>query len=224
MVRTHLRHDGQAKQQRFWPFLLDPLAQAIAAHARSGGALHADDTPVPVLDPGRTNQDRPALGAGARRTALGFARSASRGLPLLGRPQRRARPGAARRVSRLSACRRLCRIQHAVRARSEDSHRTACRDRVLGACAAQALRRARRDHVADRTGSTGAHRPVVRHRGGDPRPGASSARWPSSTRSKPSWIASSPASAVRARWPRRSATACGAGTRSLASPRTAGWR
>jgi transposase len=34
-------------------FLLDPLAQAIAAHARSGGVLHADDTPVPVLDPGR---------------------------------------------------------------------------------------------------------------------------------------------------------------------------
>jgi transposase len=34
-------------------FLLDPLAAAIARHVRTGVALHADDTPVPVLDPGR---------------------------------------------------------------------------------------------------------------------------------------------------------------------------
>ena len=34
-------------------FHLDPLAQAIANHLRKGQTLHADDTPVPVLDPGR---------------------------------------------------------------------------------------------------------------------------------------------------------------------------
>ena len=34
-------------------FLLVPLAEAIARHAREGTTLHADDTPVPVLDPGR---------------------------------------------------------------------------------------------------------------------------------------------------------------------------
>jgi transposase len=33
--------------------LLTPLAEAIAFHVRDGEALHADDTPVPVLDPGR---------------------------------------------------------------------------------------------------------------------------------------------------------------------------
>lgn len=33
--------------------LLSPLAEAIADHVRQGEALHADDTPVPVLDPGR---------------------------------------------------------------------------------------------------------------------------------------------------------------------------
>ena len=33
--------------------LLEPLAERIARHARAGTALHADDTPVPVLDPGR---------------------------------------------------------------------------------------------------------------------------------------------------------------------------
>jgi len=34
-------------------FHLSPLAEAIACHVRAGPALHADDTPVPVLDPGR---------------------------------------------------------------------------------------------------------------------------------------------------------------------------
>jgi transposase len=34
-------------------FLLEPLAAAITRHVGAGGALHADDTPVPVLDPGR---------------------------------------------------------------------------------------------------------------------------------------------------------------------------
>ena len=33
--------------------LLQPLAEEIGAHVRAGAALHADDTPVPVLDPGR---------------------------------------------------------------------------------------------------------------------------------------------------------------------------
>lgn len=34
-------------------FLLEPLADAVARHVRAGETLHADDTPVPVLDPGR---------------------------------------------------------------------------------------------------------------------------------------------------------------------------
>jgi transposase len=34
-------------------FLLVALAEAIGRHARAGPAIHADDTPVPVLDPGR---------------------------------------------------------------------------------------------------------------------------------------------------------------------------
>jgi hypothetical protein len=34
-------------------FLLKPLAEAVADHVRAGPVLHADDTPVPVLDPGR---------------------------------------------------------------------------------------------------------------------------------------------------------------------------
>lgn len=34
-------------------FILEPLAAKIAHHARAGPTVHADDTPVPVLDPGR---------------------------------------------------------------------------------------------------------------------------------------------------------------------------
>jgi transposase len=34
-------------------FLLTILAELIGRHARAGPAVHADDTPVPVLDPGR---------------------------------------------------------------------------------------------------------------------------------------------------------------------------
>jgi hypothetical protein len=34
-------------------FLLEPLAEEIGRHARAGSSIHADDTPVPVLDPGR---------------------------------------------------------------------------------------------------------------------------------------------------------------------------
>ncbi len=33
--------------------LLEPLNESVARHVRAGLALHADDTPVPVLDPGR---------------------------------------------------------------------------------------------------------------------------------------------------------------------------
>ncbi len=33
--------------------LLEPLAERIARHVRAGATLHADDTSVPVLDPGR---------------------------------------------------------------------------------------------------------------------------------------------------------------------------
>jgi transposase len=34
-------------------FLLNPLTEAIADHVRAGQTIHADDTPVPVLEPGR---------------------------------------------------------------------------------------------------------------------------------------------------------------------------
>ena len=56
-------------------FLLEPLAEAVGIYVRAGETLHADDTPVPVLDPGRgrtktgrlwtlVRDERPWSGAG----------------------------------------------------------------------------------------------------------------------------------------------------------------
>ncbi len=42
-------------------FLLAPLADAIGRHGRAGVALHADDTTVPVLSPGRGKTKRGCL-------------------------------------------------------------------------------------------------------------------------------------------------------------------
>jgi transposase len=47
-------------------FHLSPIADAIARHVRAGPALHADDTPVPVLDPGRGKTKTGRLWVAAR--------------------------------------------------------------------------------------------------------------------------------------------------------------
>src|SRR5271163_3963170 len=55
----YAREGGELEQSRVaggvgqMAALLAPLSEAIEPHVREGRALHADDTPVPVLDPGR---------------------------------------------------------------------------------------------------------------------------------------------------------------------------
>lgn len=46
--------------------LLEPLAERIARHVRAGPAVHADDTTVPVLDPGRGRTKTGRLWAAVR--------------------------------------------------------------------------------------------------------------------------------------------------------------
>jgi transposase len=46
--------------------LLEPLGERIARHVRAGSAIHADDTPVPVLDPGRGRTKTGRLWAAVR--------------------------------------------------------------------------------------------------------------------------------------------------------------
>ena len=46
---------------------LEPLQACLAAHVFGSTKLFADDTPIPVLDPGRwPHQDRPVVGLCAR--------------------------------------------------------------------------------------------------------------------------------------------------------------
>ncbi len=126
--------------------LLQALADGITRHVKAGSALHADDTPVPVLDPGRQqtktgrlwvlvrderpwggpappsvtylySPDRPPRPAG--RVSSG---DRIKGLLAL---DRRARAGAAGRLLGLSSRRRLCRLRQALRAgRTGIAHRS----------------------------------------------------------------------------------------------------
>ena len=54
--------------------LVSPLSELIGRHVTAAAKVHADDTTVPVLDPGRgRDQDRTAVGVRARRSAGGAA-------------------------------------------------------------------------------------------------------------------------------------------------------
>ena len=70
--------------------LLEPLAERIARHVRAGSAVHADDTTVPVLDPGRS------------RTKTGRLWTAVRDERPYGRRRRRPPSTSTRRTARPS--------------------------------------------------------------------------------------------------------------------------
>jgi transposase len=75
--------------------LLEPLSERIARHVRAGGAIHADDTPVPVLDPGRG------------RTKTGqYGRRCATSAPMARR--RRRRPSIATRPTAKPSTLMLC--------------------------------------------------------------------------------------------------------------------
>src|SRR5260370_26137064 len=62
---------------------LEPLQAKLAEHVFASPKLFADDTPIPVLDPGRgRTQDRPVVGLCARRSTLVGTRTAGRRLLL----------------------------------------------------------------------------------------------------------------------------------------------
>ena len=93
--------DGRLGRPGGW--LLDPLAEAIGRHVRAGEMLHADDTPVPVLAPGRGRTRTGRLWVdGARRAAVARHGAAGGLLSLHARPQGRARRGAARQLAAAS--------------------------------------------------------------------------------------------------------------------------
>jgi transposase len=79
--------------------LLYPLTEAIGRHVRAGTVLHADDTTVPVLEPGRGRTRTGRLWAVVRRDS-----AASGVLPLFARPPRRTCGSVARQLPGLPAC------------------------------------------------------------------------------------------------------------------------
>ncbi len=119
---------------------LMPLYELIKAHVFAAERIHGDDTTVPVLAKVKTRtgriwtyvrDDRPFGGADAAR----------RGVLLLARSRRHPSRAASRRLLRDSAGRRLCRVQHALRAGSKAG--TDHGSGMLGACATQAVRACR---------------------------------------------------------------------------------
>ena len=161
-------------------FLLEPLAAAIARHVRAGAALHADDTPVPVLDPGRGKTKTGRLWVLVRdERPWGRARAAGGQLPLLARPQGRA---CARRCSR--ACRGFLHADgYAGFNGLYEPDASGAAPLVEVACwshsRGEALRRARRHRLGDRQGGARADRRPVRDRGRDQR------SWPEAAPRRP---------------------------------------
>ncbi|MGF6313341.1 transposase [Bradyrhizobium sp. i1.8.4] len=141
---------------------LKPLHALLRRAVMSYPRLFADETPLPVLDPGRgrtkvcqfwaiATDDRPWGGPGAAGSGLRVRRG-SQGDP---------RQAAVWRLRRHPAGRWLCCLQGPDQER-RPSDATCV---LLRACAAEVLGRSRRDEVADCRGSAAADRDVLRHRG-----------------------------------------------------------
>ncbi len=120
--------------------LLDPLVQALSRYVRAGEKIHADDTPLPVLAPGRgrtrtgrlwvyVRDDRPAAGTAA--PAVWFAYSPDRRGT---HPQQHLREfSGIVQADAFRAGGRLRRLRCAVRRRADAG------SGLLGACATQIL-------------------------------------------------------------------------------------
>lgn len=135
---------------------LEPLHARLVEQVFASSKLFADDTTVPVFDPGRgrTRTGRPAMG---------WDRSTGRRLLLQPRPQSRTAGGSSQGVQRHPAGRRLRRLL------TTDDERHHLTGSLLGAYAAQVLRRPSDNRLADRRGGATPDRRVVRHRAFHPR-------------------------------------------------------
>ena len=88
---TRPRHPGRLGRTGGVPARAPGRGDRPPCPRRRRAARRRHDRPGAGARPGQ-DQDRAALGAGARRAALGFGRAAGRVLPLLGRPQGRCMP------------------------------------------------------------------------------------------------------------------------------------
>ena len=160
-------------------FLLEPLAAAITRHVRAGVALHADDTPVPVLDPGRGKTKTGRLWVLVR-DERPWGGPAPPAVSYLYSPDRKGEH--ARTL--LAGCRGFLHADgyagfNGLYEPDASGSRAVGRGRVLGAQPQEAVRRARRHRLGDRQGGAGADRRPVPDRGRDQR------SWPEAAPRRP---------------------------------------
>ena len=151
---------------RKWLSCLSHWRKRSRRMCAAGEALHADDTPVPVLDPGRGKTKTGRLWVAVR-----DERPWGSGVP----PAVFYRYAPDRKAERAEAllkdCRgylhadALCRVQHLYRAEPDHRDRRACRSGLLGACAPKDLRGpCGRRHRRPRIATAGTDRRAVRDR------------------------------------------------------------
>ena len=190
-------------------------APARRRHHRAGAGQGADE-------------DRARVGLRPRRPAVRRARPAGGGVLLLARPRRRASRAAPGRLHRHPAGGRLCRVQPALRARTQAGADP--RGRLLGPCQAESCsswpRSARRRSRPRRCGgSTSCSRSSARSTASRPRSAWRSGRSgpsPWSPSSRPGCASSTSGSRASPRPARRSPTPSTTGRRSPGSWRMGG--
>ena len=191
----------RARRSRPWPIMsaparptLTPLYELIKAHVFAAERIHGDDTTVPVLAKVKT-ADRADLDLCPRRPAVRRPGAAGGGVLLLAGSGRHPSRAASRRLLRDPAGRRLCRVQCALRAGSKAG--TDHGSRMLGACAAQAVRACRHrlegaqaeadDDLADRFRGGSEVRRHLRAGALDQRLVARGSAWPRAARTSRRW-------------------------------------
>jgi transposase len=154
-------------------FLLVALARAIGRHVRQGAVVHADDTPVPVLDPGRGRTKTGRLWVLVR-DERPWGSAVPPAAFYLYSPDRKAE----RAEELLGPCRGFLHADgYAGFGGLYDPEPATGRGRLAEvACWSHARRGLYEVHlstaspIADRRGGAGADRGPVRDRAGDPRP------------------------------------------------------
>jgi transposase len=148
-----------------------PVVRRMHGILLTSQRLFADETAMPVLDPGpRPDQEGLRLGDRARRPALGRDRPAGGGVPLCAGPWCQTSADAAGRVLRHPAVRRLRRLQDPRRGRRR--HRPGV---LPEPCPPRVHRAGEGQDRADRRRGLAAHRRALRSRGGGARQSARAA-------------------------------------------------
>ena len=173
-----LRHGGLGRPYRRTARTLDRADRAACSRRpRAARRRHAGSGAR--SRPGQ-DQDRPTMDGGARRAPVRVDGAAGRLLSLLARPQGRARACPARGCRGYLHADGYAGFAGLYEADPETGAPRPDRGRVLGACAAQDLRRACRDEIAGRARGARNDRAAVRHRSRHPR--AKSRRAPAARR------------------------------------------